>query len=72
KGKRCEAISVLDEFGWQPVKLKSKEGLDLLNGTQFMSANAVNAILKAFRLSKKSALIAAISLEALDGRIDPI
>ena len=39
KGKRCEAISVLDEFGWEPVKLKSKEGLALLNGTQFMSAN---------------------------------
>ena len=25
KGKRCEAISVLDEFGWEPVKLKSKK-----------------------------------------------
>ena len=47
KGKRCEAISVLDEFGWEPVKLKSKEGLALLNGTQFMSANGVYAILKA-------------------------
>lgn len=71
KGKRCEAISVLDEFGWEPVKLKSKEGLALLNGTQFMSANGVYAILKAFRLSKKADLIAAISLEAFDGRIDP-
>ena len=36
KGKKCEAISVLDEFGWEPVKLMSKEGLALLNGTQFM------------------------------------
>ncbi len=71
KGKRCEAISVLDEFGWEPVKLKSKEGLALLNGTQFMSANGVYAILKAFRLSKKADLIAAISLEAFDGRLDP-
>ena len=71
KGKRCEAISVLDEFGWEPVKLKSKEGLALLNGTQFMSANGVYVILKAFRLSKKADLIAAISLEAFDGRIDP-
>ena len=53
------------------VKLKSKEGLALLNGTQFMSANGVYAILKAFRLSKKADLIAAISLEAFDGRIDP-
>ena len=39
KGKKREAISVLDEFGWEPVKLMSKEGLALLNGTQFMSAN---------------------------------
>ena len=53
KGKKCEAISVLDEFGWEPVKLMSKEGLALLNGTQFMSANGVFAMLKAFRLSKK-------------------
>lgn len=71
QGKKCEAIKVLDEFGWEPVKLKSKEGLALLNGTQFMSANGVYAILKAFRLSKRADLIAAISLEAFDGRIDP-
>ena len=71
KGKKCEAISVLDEFGWEPVKLMSKEGLALLNGTQFMSANGVFAMLKAFRLSKKADLIAALSLEAFDGRIDP-
>lgn len=71
KGKKCEAINVLDEFGWEPVKLMSKEGLALLNGTQFMSANGVFAVLKAFRLSKKADLIAAISLEAFDGRIEP-
>lgn len=71
QGKKCEAIKALDEFGWEPVKLKSKEGLALLNGTQFMSANGVYAILKAFRLSKRADLIAAISLEAFDGRIDP-
>ena len=59
KGRKREAISVLDEFGWEPVKLMSKEGLALLNGTQFMSANGVFAILKAFRLSKKADLIAA-------------
>ena len=46
KGKKREAISVLDEFGWEPVKLMSKEGLALLNGTQFMSANGVFALLK--------------------------
>mgnify|MGYP001205072315 CR=1 FL=1 len=71
KGKKCEAISVLDEFGWEPVRLMSKEGLALLNGTQFMSANGVFALLKARRLSKKADMIAALSLEAFDGRIDP-
>ena len=37
KGKKREAISVLDEFAWKPVRLMSKEGLALLNGTQFMT-----------------------------------
>ena len=71
KGKKREAISVLDEFGWEPVKLMSKEGLALLNGTQFMSANGVFAVLKAQRLSRRADLIASLSLEAFDGRIDP-
>ena len=71
KGKKREAISVLDEFGWEPVKLMSKEGLALLNGTQFMSANGVFGVLRAMHLSKKADLIAAISLEAFDGRIEP-
>lgn len=71
KGKKREAMSVLDEFGWKPIKLMSKEGLALLNGTQFMSANGVFAMLRAFKLSKKADIIAALSLEAFDGLIDP-
>lgn len=71
QGKKREAMSVLDEFGWKPIRLMSKEGLALLNGTQFMSANGVFAILRAFKLSKKADLIAALSLEAFDGLIDP-
>ncbi|MDR0412393.1 MAG: histidine ammonia-lyase [Dysgonamonadaceae bacterium] len=71
QGKKREAMSVLQEFGWKPVKLKSKEGLALLNGTQFMSANGVYAIIKALEFTKKSDLIASLSLEAFDGLIDP-
>ena len=71
KGKRCDSKEVLDQFGWKPVKLMSKEGLALLNGTQFMSANGVFAVMNAFRLSKMADLIGAISLEAYDGRIEP-
>lgn len=71
QGKKREAISVLDEFGWKPIRLMSKEGLALLNGTQFMSANGVFAMLRAFAISKKADLIAALSLEAFDGCLDP-
>ncbi|MDH6354832.1 histidine ammonia-lyase [Dysgonomonas sp. PH5-45] len=71
KGQKCEAKAVLKEKGWEPIRLMSKEGLALLNGTQFMSSHGVYAMLQAFKLSKKADLIAAISLEAFDGRIDP-
>jgi histidine ammonia-lyase len=71
QGKKREAMSVLDEFGWKPIRLMSKEGLALLNGTQFMSANGVFAMLRAFKLSKKADIIAARSHEAFDGLIDP-
>ncbi len=64
-------MSVLDEFGWKPIRLMSKEGLALLNGTQFMSANGVFAMLRAFKISKKADVIATLSLEAFDGLIDP-
>lgn len=71
KGKRCQATEVLKEFGWEPIKLQSKEGLALLNGTQFMSSNGVYAMLRARHILKAADLIGAVSLEAFDGRIDP-
>jgi histidine ammonia-lyase len=71
KGQKRDAMGVLDEYAWKPVKLQSKEGLALLNGTQFMSANGVFALLKARKLSRRADMIAALSLEAFDGLIDP-
>lgn len=71
KGQKRDIGAVLDEFGWNPVRLKSKEGLALLNGTQFMSAHGVYAIMKAKRLSKRADLIAALSLDAYDGHLEP-
>ena len=71
KGAKRDIGSVLDEFGWEPIKLKSKEGLALLNGTQFMSAHGVYAIMKAQRLSKRADLIAAISIDSYDGHLEP-
>ncbi|MDE6652817.1 MAG: histidine ammonia-lyase [Muribaculaceae bacterium] len=70
KDERRKAADVLGELGWQPVKLQSKEGLALLNGTQFMSSNGVYALLRAFRLSRKADIIGALSLDAYCGRID--
>ncbi|MCX6322038.1 MAG: histidine ammonia-lyase [Bacteroidia bacterium] len=71
KGKRYEAGRILKKFGWSPVELKSKEGLALLNGTQFMSAYGVYIIAMAERLSAFADITSAISLEAYDGRLDP-
>lgn len=70
-GERRYASDVLRRMGWQPVKLQSKEGLALLNGTQFMSANCVWALIRAFKLSIKADIIGSISLDAYYGRIDP-
>ena len=71
KGAVRPAAEVWKELGWEPITLQSKEGLALLNGTQFMSAHAVWALLNAIRLSKWADRIGAMSLDAYDGRIEP-
>jgi histidine ammonia-lyase len=71
KGQKMEANVILKKFGWSPVELKSKEGLALLNGTQFMSSFGVYIIIMAERLSAFADMTSAISLEAYDGRPDP-
>ncbi|MBR4885942.1 MAG: histidine ammonia-lyase [Muribaculaceae bacterium] len=70
-GKRFKGSEILNIFGWKPIKLKSKEGLALLNGTQFMSANGIKALIDGWHMVKCFDLIGAISLEAFDGRIEP-
>ena len=71
KGKLVPAAELWKELGWEPIRLKSKEGLALLNGTQFMSAHAVWSLIQAERLSDWADMIGAMSLEAYDGRIEP-
>ena len=71
KGQVRPSAEVWKELGWEPIQLQSKEGLALLNGTQFMSAHAIWSILKSMRLSKWADLIGAMSLDAYDGRIEP-
>lgn len=58
-------------FALAPMKLRSKEGLALLNGTQFMSAYASFAVSNARKLWKQFNEVAAISLDAYDGRVEP-
>lgn len=65
------AAPVMDKHGFDAIKLKSKEGLALLNGTQFMSAHGVMVLLKAFKILRLADITASISLEAYNGRIDP-
>ena len=71
EGFRQPAKKVLEKFGWAPIVLQSKEGLALLNGTQFMSSYGCYILLKAMKYSYFADVIAAISLEGFDGRIEP-
>ena len=70
-GRRCDVQEVYAAKGWQPIELQSKEGLALLNGTQFMSSYAVWSLLKARRLSCQADMVLSLSLDAFDGRIEP-
>ena len=71
KGKVLPSAEVWETLGWKPLRLQSKEGLALLNGTQFMGAHAVWALIQSRRLSEWADRIGAMSLDAFDGRIEP-
>ena len=71
KGSVRQAADVWKKLGWEPIRLQSKEGLALLNGTQFMSAHAIWCLIRGRRLSEWADVIGALSLDAYDGRIEP-
>lgn len=71
EGEVVESSVVMERMGWEPIKLCSKEGLALLNGTQFMSAYGVYSIINAKRLSLWADYIGAMSIDAFDGRLEP-
>lgn len=71
KGLKKSTSEVYEELNLKPIQLKSKEGLALLNGTQFMSSYGVWCLLKSLKYSELADLIAAVSLEGFDGRIEP-
>lgn len=69
-GVKKTATEALNETGLTPVKLGAKEGLALLNGTQFMGAFGNYLTAKSIELWHKSIAVAALSLEAYDGLKD--
>jgi len=71
QGEKMSGEEMNKKMGWEPIHLKSKEGLALLNGTQFMSAYGIHSLLRAKKLSTLADLIAAVSIDAYDGRISP-
>ena len=70
-GKMYSSKEVLQLLGWKRIHFKAKEGLALLNGTQFMSAYGVWCLLHSHRILKLANMIGALSLDAFDGRIEP-
>lgn len=71
EGKEYTSKEINERFGLQPIVLRSKEGLALLNGTQFMSGYGSYAISHARKLWKQFNEVASISLDGYDGRKEP-
>ena len=71
QGEKHPASDLFKQLNLAPIILQSKEGLALLNGTQFMSSIALWTVLKSNRLLNAANKIAALSLDAFDGRIEP-
>ncbi len=71
KGDLFTGEEILKQFGWEPLKLQSKEGLALLNGTQFMSAHGVFALLESYKICYLADLIGAVSVDAFDCNMSP-
>ena len=70
-GRLIDAATAMNEIGMKPVRLGAKDGLSLLNGTQFMSAYAAGIVVRARRLTRHADLIASMSLEGLRGSACP-
>src|SRR6478672_1562445 len=66
-GELLDGADALARAGLQPVRLRAKEGLSLVNGTQFMAAFAALGAVRAERLAKAADIACALSLEALQG-----
>jgi len=70
-GKEVPTAEVLKKHNLSPVALGAKEGLALINGTQFMAAHGVKAVVEMNRLMNNADLIATLMIEGLNGSIKP-
>ncbi|MBD0318418.1 MAG: histidine ammonia-lyase, partial [Thermoleophilia bacterium] len=66
-GELVPGSEALERAGLEPLHLGAKEGLSLINGTQFMSAIGALALVRARRLAQAADIACALSLEALQG-----
>ena len=67
EGELVDGAEALRAVGLEPIRLASKEGLSLVNGTQFMAAMASLGVVRARRLAATADLACALSLESLQG-----
>jgi histidine ammonia-lyase len=72
EGLKSKTEEVFQKLNWQPIHLKSKEGLALINGTQFMGAYGMYCLKKAEQSIKMSDLICALSFDAFDCITEPL
>ena len=71
-GQRMASRDGFDKAGLTPVVLGPKEGLGLINGTQFSTANALAGLFDTWRLAEASMVIAALSTDAIMGSTAPL
>ncbi|WP_207512674.1 histidine ammonia-lyase [Longitalea luteola] len=71
KGARYRSLEILQQFGLAPIQLGPKEGLALINGTQFILSFAVKAVQRMHNCLEAADIIGAMSLEALTGTKAP-
>jgi histidine ammonia-lyase len=67
EGQRLGGRDALAALGLEPTELEAKEGLSLVNGTQFMAAMGALGLVRARRLAHAADVACALSLEALQG-----
>lgn len=70
-GELLSGAAMNEKMGWEPLQLQSKEGLALINGTQFMLAYGIHLVLKSYRLWKWSHITAALSIDGFNGNLSP-